>query len=338
MLQVFFDDLHEFCVKSFGLDPTVWMLRILVSLVIVITWELYWNPPLFHSKVGEVPEAKLTKQQHQQQQEETTTSARKPEQTIESIEPVVSTENLTNENIDQSNLEEEHEKTMTCLDERKLQSTSTTKPKAAVATNKKIEIDHEKTPDTPPNDSSTPSPTLNASASIASTSTTTTAAAAAVTGVTAINAAATTTTTPTAAVWEEPGLDGFHRWYETETSLYRIYTLAKRDGTAIPPYHPSSQRGRVEVELHVTNRTPNEIHVFWVDYQGKHIPKGRISKNSGVWTQTTWIDHRESFFVCVLLYMDYFVYYCCCCCPWKGLYCCSILFQNSTITISSSNY
>ena len=92
---------------------------------------------------------------------------------------------------------------------------------------------------------------------------------------------------------KHPGMSGFAHYYEAETNLYRIYTLTRRDGVeVVPPYIPHSYRGNVSIELHVTNETNHDIHVFWVDYKGKHIPKGKIQRNH-VWTQTTWIDHRE---------------------------------------------
>jgi hypothetical protein len=98
---------------------------------------------------------------------------------------------------------------------------------------------------------------------------------------------------------EHPGMAGFLHWYEVETSLYRIYTLERKDPTipAIPPYVIGSHRGRVPVELVVTNTTTRKINVSWVDYKGKHVPKGQIQRNHGVWKQTTWIDHRESYFI-----------------------------------------
>jgi hypothetical protein len=92
-----------------------------------------------------------------------------------------------------------------------------------------------------------------------------------------------------------PGMGDFAYWYDVETSLYRIYTLTRKDGVqVIPPYIPSSSRGNVNIFLHVTNNTNHTINVFWVDYKGNHVPKGKISPNH-VWTQTTYIDHRKCF-------------------------------------------
>jgi hypothetical protein len=42
--------------------------------------------------------------------------------------------------------------------------------------------------------------------------------------------------------------------------------------------------------LDIKNRTNHSIKVFWVDYKGKHVPRGTIKPNH-TWTQTTWIDH-----------------------------------------------
>lgn len=90
-----------------------------------------------------------------------------------------------------------------------------------------------------------------------------------------------------------PGMAGFAHWYDVETSLYRIYTLTRKDGEqVVPPYIPHSYRGNVSVFLHVTNSTRHVINVYWVDYKGAHILKGTIKPNH-VWTQSTWIDHRK---------------------------------------------
>ncbi|VEU35665.1 unnamed protein product [Pseudo-nitzschia multistriata] len=92
---------------------------------------------------------------------------------------------------------------------------------------------------------------------------------------------------------EHPGMEGFSNWYEVETSLFRIYTLAPRDPSVvtIPPYVPHSRRGDVSIELEVTNHTNYNIHVFWVDYHGNLVRKGNIPRNRGVWKQSTYIDH-----------------------------------------------
>ena len=99
----------------------------------------------------------------------------------------------------------------------------------------------------------------------------------------------------------------FHYWYETEASLYRIYTLTRTDGVAVvPPYVPHSRRGTVPITLHVTNKTSEDITVSWVNYQGKYIVKGKIRKKGHVWTHTTWIDHRTLYIASV--YLDVFQY------------------------------
>jgi hypothetical protein len=92
---------------------------------------------------------------------------------------------------------------------------------------------------------------------------------------------------------QHPGMSGFFHWYEVETSLYRIYTLTRKDGQqVVPPYIPHSYRGTLNLFLHVTNSTNHLINVYWVDYKGAHIIKGTIKPNQ-VWTQSTWIDHRK---------------------------------------------
>jgi len=90
-----------------------------------------------------------------------------------------------------------------------------------------------------------------------------------------------------------PGMEGFLHWYEVQNSLYRIYTLGYRgtESVAVPPYAPNSHRGRIPIEMVVSNQTNQDINVFWVDYQGKHVRKGSIRRRTGVWNQTTYIDH-----------------------------------------------
>jgi hypothetical protein len=105
----------------------------------------------------------------------------------------------------------------------------------------------------------------------------------------------TATATPSPSIAAKtnhhPGMQGFGYWYETETSLYRIYTLGRHDGVQVaPPYIPHSYRGKVPINLHVTNQTNSVLNVYWVDYKGKHILKGTMRPNHA-WTQLTWIDH-----------------------------------------------
>jgi len=89
-----------------------------------------------------------------------------------------------------------------------------------------------------------------------------------------------------------PGLAQFNYWYDIETSLFRIYTLGRTDDVpVVPPYVPHSYRGTVQVYVHITNSTSFPINVYWVDYSGKHIPKGKLHAFGGIWTQTTYIDH-----------------------------------------------
>jgi hypothetical protein len=89
---------------------------------------------------------------------------------------------------------------------------------------------------------------------------------------------------------EHPGMKGFNHWQEVETSLFRIYTLGRKDGVQVaPPYVPHSYRGTVPIFLHVTNTTNIPMKVFWVNFQGQVIFKGDL-KPDHLWTQTTWID------------------------------------------------
>lgn len=89
-----------------------------------------------------------------------------------------------------------------------------------------------------------------------------------------------------------PGLDAFRYWWGVQTSLYRIYTITRADGTTLdpPPYNPSSRRGQTSVDLRVTNETKDTINVFWINYKGGHESKGSIPPQH-TWTQSTWIDH-----------------------------------------------
>ena len=245
-------DLHEFMIKSFGLDPMVWMGRIVVSLVLMFAWDAYWAPESNKNRNRE-------RQQHQEPtNEETgntvddaTESLEKPSQQPQSL-PVPSSSPQSSESKDEIE---------TKVSIPKETNIATTKEPTAQVSKNASKIDKPKgtatTTSTAPSTISRPNYNSNFN--------------------------------PWAA-----RLDGFHYWYEVETSLYRIYTLAHRDPSVptIPPYLANSQRGNVAVEMNVTNRTHRDINVYWVDYKGKRVPKGRISKRSGVWTQTTWIDHR----------------------------------------------
>jgi len=94
---------------------------------------------------------------------------------------------------------------------------------------------------------------------------------------------------------EHPGLDQFYHWYNTETSLYRIYELGRTDDVpVVPPFHPASERGKVPVALIVGNKYYEQINVFWTDYKGREVPKGRIPSGE-TWHQTTWIGHPWTF-------------------------------------------
>lgn len=93
-----------------------------------------------------------------------------------------------------------------------------------------------------------------------------------------------------------PGMEGFHNWYDIETSLFRQYTVGRSDGVdAMPPYVPKSRNGQVRVALRVTNdltfSTENQvINVFWMNYMGHEEAKGTIHRGE-TWTQTTYVEH-----------------------------------------------
>jgi len=112
------------------------------------------------------------------------------------------------------------------------------------------------------------------------------------------------------------GLDAFWHWYDTQSSLYRIYTVANKDTSidTVPPYVPNSKRGRVPVKLAVTNTSSYKLNVYWVDYKGRHVSKGSLNPRGQSWTQTTWIDHRKCAIciclcTCAFLFMIMFVQY-----------------------------
>lgn len=86
-------------------------------------------------------------------------------------------------------------------------------------------------------------------------------------------------------------MEGFAYWCDVETSLYRIYTLTRKDGQqVVPPYVPHSHRGNISIYLNIHNTTNHTIRVYWVDYKGKHVSKGTM-KPGHRWTQSTFIDH-----------------------------------------------
>lgn len=96
-----------------------------------------------------------------------------------------------------------------------------------------------------------------------------------------------------------PGLRAFWYWCDVETSLFRIYTVTRKDGvqdeSTTPPYNPSSRRGNVAIKLRVTNCLQEIVKVYWINFKGAHVEKGTIPANGGTWRQTTWIDHPWTF-------------------------------------------
>lgn len=92
-----------------------------------------------------------------------------------------------------------------------------------------------------------------------------------------------------------PGMESFRKWYETEASLYRIYTVGRTDGVEVhPPFIPKSERGQVSLKLQVTNNYRQTISVYWIDFSGKEVHKGEV-KQGNVFHQTTWIGHPWTF-------------------------------------------
>jgi hypothetical protein len=91
-----------------------------------------------------------------------------------------------------------------------------------------------------------------------------------------------------------PGLAGFKHWYEVEASLYRIYTIGKKDAPEVAPEVTRSERGHVNLKLEIQNSTHRAIDVFWVDYKGKEVLRGKL-QSTGFFHQTTWIGHPWTF-------------------------------------------
>jgi len=91
---------------------------------------------------------------------------------------------------------------------------------------------------------------------------------------------------------EHPGLTPFSIWYDSMTSLYRVYTIASSGETLVIPPIPKSERGYVSVQLQVSNAMKHNttINVYWLDYYGNEDHRGTIYTNQ-IWTQTTWIGH-----------------------------------------------
>ena len=107
-----------------------------------------------------------------------------------------------------------------------------------------------------------------------------------------------------------PGLLKFYDWRSCVGSLYRIYAIPCRDDSdddrndgeiryrpATLPMSPSSERGRVQVYLEVTNRTSKHdtIDVYWIDHNGNEVRKGSIRRGGDPWTQYTYIGHPWTF-------------------------------------------
>lgn len=96
-----------------------------------------------------------------------------------------------------------------------------------------------------------------------------------------------------------PGLTEFHNWMDAIASIYRMYSIGKVHESEDPviPLLPRSERGHVSLNMVIENRTSVDIDVFWIDYKGKEIKKGRLSafsENVDI-TITTWIGHPWAF-------------------------------------------
>lgn len=110
---------------------------------------------------------------------------------------------------------------------------------------------------------------------------------------------ASTTTGPLTSSKSHPGLDGFHRWMEAISDIYRVYAIGK-EGTGVEepfvPHLPRSESGRVSVNMEVTNSMiSDDIDVYWINYKGREEFKGTINNNyhqvSNGLRITTWVGH-----------------------------------------------
>ena len=98
--------------------------------------------------------------------------------------------------------------------------------------------------------------------------------------------------TPMKSRSTHPGSTGFLHWYASVCELYRLAKFGADAATGA--ILGASERGQVDVYFHVTNKTRTEIEVFWVDYKGKEVPKGKM-RPGGDWEQSTWIGHPWMF-------------------------------------------
>lgn len=95
---------------------------------------------------------------------------------------------------------------------------------------------------------------------------------------------------------KHPGMDGYHRWYDIETSLFRQYNVGRTDDIeVIPPYVKKSRSGQVKVSLQVLNQLTDpsvnqRIKVYWINYTGHEVLKGTITRGE-TWRQTTYPEH-----------------------------------------------
>jgi hypothetical protein len=93
-----------------------------------------------------------------------------------------------------------------------------------------------------------------------------------------------------------PGLSGFHLWMGAMADIYRSYAIGKKNDDIAIPILPRSERGQVQVDLHITNLMKEDIDVYWIDYKGKEMKKGSIRHSgNGAYHVHTYVGHPWAF-------------------------------------------
>ncbi len=95
-----------------------------------------------------------------------------------------------------------------------------------------------------------------------------------------------------------PGLEGFHLWMDAITSIYRSYSIAQIGEEDAVTILPRSERGRVKVNIRVTNHLFEDIDVYWINYKGREQLRGAIGSRGSErseWRVQTWVGHPWAF-------------------------------------------
>lgn len=110
---------------------------------------------------------------------------------------------------------------------------------------------------------------------------------------------------------KHPGLDQFHHWYNTETSLFREYTLYPKNNNniIIPGIRSKHNNGmnsnkddiHSQIELRIGNTLSYSIAIYWIDHYGKANYKG-IIESYHTWIHITYLYHP--FIICRIDNLD----------------------------------